>query len=204
MHCVTWMESTKELISAKNSRVKFIVSDNPVTLYNPRYHPGNEWCEYAYGNGIPIFHKGTTTIFPVNMNYCLVLSNTEYVRYPKIRSALEIRTNPRLYDSVLARTNDIDRGKMLTDEDVLKINYLLKLNADRYVAASEEDWLFPEKYVSPGWISLNEFVLPESSGGRGEVFVFGKGGVLQYTEDEFGRRPSTAEEWKEKQKRPEE
>ena len=198
MHCVTWLESSKELVSAENANVKFIVSDNPVILYNPRYHPSKGWYQHGNSRGIPIFHKGTRTIFPIDLNHCLILYNIEYTQNPSLTISLEDRANPRFYDEIIFRFDDIDRKKLLTDEEVLKINYLLKNNSDRYVAASRREWLFPENHVNPSWLSYNKFLLPKYPKFTGELFVWGEDGELQYTQDSFGRKPVNLAEWSKK------
>lgn len=43
---------------------------------------------------------------------------------------------------------DIQSGRILTDEEVLEINYIIKRRAYRYVAAAEEEWLYPERHIS--------------------------------------------------------
>lgn len=200
IHCTTWLETAKDLVSAEKSEIKFIVSDNPITLYNPKYHPHKGWHEQGHGMDIPIFHKGTRTIFPIDINHCLILTNPEYTQNPSVRIATENRTNPRLYDEIVYRTDDIDRKKFLTKEEVLAVNYLLKLNAERYIASSEKEWLFPEKYVKPSWISFNKLLLPKYPKFKGDLFTFGKDGKMSYTQDSFGRKPASASEWAEKEK----
>tara|TARA_R110002124_G_scaffold226942_1_gene392092 strand:- start:180 stop:731 length:552 start_codon:yes stop_codon:yes gene_type:complete len=39
---------------------------------------------------------------------------------------------------------DVQTGRMLTEEEVLEINYIIKRRAHRYIAAAEQDWLYPE------------------------------------------------------------
>lgn len=197
-HCTTWIETAKEIVSAEKSQVKFIVSDNPITLYNPKYHPNKGWHQYEYSDSIPIFHKGTRTLFPIDMNHCLILYNPEYTQNPSVIVSTENRTNARLFDSVIGKIDDIERRRFLTDEEVLRINYLLKNNAEKYIAAAEEEWLFPERYINPSWLSYNKFLLPKYPKYPGEIFMFDKDGKLSYTQDGFGRKPGNMAEWAEK------
>ncbi|HLM84250.1 MAG TPA: DUF4238 domain-containing protein [Candidatus Bathyarchaeia archaeon] len=199
-HCVTWIESAKEIVSAEKSETKFIVSDNPVALYNPKYHPNRDWHQYERADGIPIFHKGTRTLFPIDMNHCLILYNPEYTQNPTLKIALENRTNSRLYDNIIHRTDDINKTKLLSEKEVLQINLLLKNNAERYISASREEWLYPERIVNPSWISFNKLLLPKYPRFPGEMYTFGKDGKLSYTQDGFGRKPSNLAEWEEKAK----
>lgn len=46
MHCTLWTEGVREIISAENSEVKFLVSDHPVTVYNYAAPPESEMWEY--------------------------------------------------------------------------------------------------------------------------------------------------------------
>jgi hypothetical protein len=78
---------------------------------------------------------------------------------------------------------------------VQRINYILKRRATRYVAAVEEEWLYPERCVySTDWKSLEDdwFLLPNlwkipfttgifGSSMRGRVWGF----------DEYGRQPGS-------------
>ena len=34
MHCTMWAEGVREIVSARDSDVKFILTDHPVTIYN--------------------------------------------------------------------------------------------------------------------------------------------------------------------------
>ena len=34
MHCTIWSEGVREIVSAEDADVKFIISDHPVTIYN--------------------------------------------------------------------------------------------------------------------------------------------------------------------------
>jgi hypothetical protein len=42
---------------------------------------------------------------------------------------------------------DTQFGRELEEDEVLRINYILKRRATRYIAAAEEEWLYPEKRV---------------------------------------------------------
>ena len=46
MHCTMWAEGVREVISAEDSEVKFIVSDHPVTIYNSAFPPESPACTY--------------------------------------------------------------------------------------------------------------------------------------------------------------
>ena len=40
MHCTIWTEGVREIVSAEDADVKFIISDHPVTIYNHAVPPG--------------------------------------------------------------------------------------------------------------------------------------------------------------------
>jgi hypothetical protein len=46
MHCTMWLEAVREVVSAEDSDVKFIITDHPVTMYNPRCPPDSAQCRY--------------------------------------------------------------------------------------------------------------------------------------------------------------
>src|SRR6185437_4519460 len=46
MHATMWTEGVWEIVHARQSPTKFIVSDEPVTFYNPRAFPGAKDCAY--------------------------------------------------------------------------------------------------------------------------------------------------------------
>lgn len=58
---------------------------------------------------------------------------------------------------------EIQFGRELAEDEVLRINYILKRRATRYVAASQREWLFPEARVpTTDWRALDDdlFLLP--------------------------------------------
>jgi hypothetical protein len=44
MHCTIWAEGVREIISAEDAEVKFIISDHPVTIYNHAMPPDAPLC----------------------------------------------------------------------------------------------------------------------------------------------------------------
>ena len=73
MHCTIWSEGVREVVLANNSAVKFILTDHPVTVYNYAFPPESEQC--AYPNDPSISLTGTQTLFPLDMDHCLILTN---------------------------------------------------------------------------------------------------------------------------------
>ncbi|HBR8901439.1 TPA: DUF4238 domain-containing protein, partial [Klebsiella pneumoniae] len=91
MHCTLWAEGVRELVSASESETKFILSDHPVTVYNYACPPDSELC--VYPNDPDITLKGSQTIFPLDKNRCLILTNLEYAQDPKNINPIQQRTN---------------------------------------------------------------------------------------------------------------
>jgi len=202
MHCTMWAEASMEIVSANNSDVKFIVSDSPVTLYNSVFYPGNPKCQFP--DDPEIYLKGTRTIFPLDMNHCAVLTNIEYARSPGKFKADKPRTNPRYFDDTIINYADIIRERELNEQQVLGINYILKRRASKYIAAANKAWLFPEQHLKKtDWRSLDKIFISNSTkllGTSGEIFVGGQDGKLIATQDEFGRKPKSTQEWQAKEK----
>jgi hypothetical protein len=58
----------------------------------------------------------------------------------------------------------IQTGRMLTEDEVLQINLIVKRRAHGYVAAAEREWLRPERHVSTDhWKKLDTgyLLMPE-------------------------------------------
>ena len=54
MHCTIWTEGVREIVSAEDANVKFLVSDHPITIYNYAATPEAQAC--AYPNDPTIAH----------------------------------------------------------------------------------------------------------------------------------------------------
>ena len=93
MHCTIWTEGVREIISAEDADVKFIISDHPVTIYNHAAPPDARTC--AYPHDPPIALKASQTIFPLIRDCCLILTNLEYARDPST-NPLDKRTFARI------------------------------------------------------------------------------------------------------------
>jgi hypothetical protein len=202
MHCTMWAEASMEIVSANNSDTKFIVSDTPVTFYNSVFYPANAKC--VFPSDPEIYLKGTRTIFPLDMNHCAILTNVEYARSPGKLKAPKPRTNPRYFDETIINYSDIIRERELSEQQALSINYILKQRATKYIAAAKKDWLFPENHLKKtDWRSLDSVFVSNSTklfGTNRETFIGGKDGKLIATQDEFGRKPKSKEEWLDKEK----
>ncbi|WP_415898033.1 DUF4238 domain-containing protein [Neptuniibacter sp. QD57_21] len=187
IHCTLWAEGVRELVSAEDSDIKFLLSDHPVTIYNYACPPDTELC--VYPNDPDIALKGSQTIFPLDKNRCLILTNLEYAKDPNCTNPLEQRTNAtRIRQSMVNTINFIAKRKLKQD-DVTKINHIIKSRSKDAIAAGKESWLYPEERLTCEWSELRHVLLPPSE----ELYKFGgemyagyEDGSTYY-QDEFGR-----------------
>lgn len=187
MHCTMWYESVREIVSAEQSVTKFIVSDHPVAVYNAKCPPGSDACQYPNDPSIEL--TGTQTIFALDANHCLILTNLEYASDPDGVSLTATRANARYFGQTLVRTDAFIRNRSLTTDQVTSINRVIKAGARRYVAACDEKWLHPESTSSGSWENIGKILLPPTNElyrFGGEVYVGYKDGTARY-QDAFGR-----------------
>ena len=187
MHCTMWAEGVREIVSAEDAGIKFLISDHPVTVFNHAAPPDHARC--AYPNDPPIAWKASQTIYPLDRNFCMILTNLEYAKQPDLADPCSKRTNARNFRQSLIRTDAFIHGRKLTDGQVCEINHILKTRANRYVAAGREEWLYPEKQVTGDWASLRATLLPPNDElwrFGGETYIGYKDGSTAY-QDEFGR-----------------
>lgn len=185
LNCTVWTQGVREIVSAEDADVKFIVTDHPVTIYNYAVPPGAPLTTYPNDPGIAL--KASQTIFPLSRDFCLILTNLEYAENPN-GPPLEKRTFARNYRNSLVRPDNIIRSRKLNGLEVAQINHVLKSRARRYLAAGREEWLYPEALVTASWESLRETLLPKDElwRFRGEIYVKYKDGQVRY-QDAFGR-----------------
>jgi hypothetical protein len=187
MHCTMWAEGVREIVSAKTSDVKFLVTDHPVTLYNAASPPGSPSCKYP---GDPSLEwMGTITLYPLNADTCLILTHLEYAKDPNTTTLTQSRTNARYRGESLVRFDTFVRGRELSREDVIAINHLLKCRARRYIAASKVEWLYPERSYAGTWGDVAGILLPKEDElyrFGGEIYVKYEDGSVRY-QDQFGR-----------------
>ena len=167
MHCTIWTQGVREIVSAEASSTKFIVTDHPVTIYNPACPPHRADCSYPLDPSIAL--KGSRTIFPLDKNRCLILSNYEYVRDPGRQDPADKRSHARFGTSTVVRTDALTRSRSLADHEVQRINVVLKSRARRYIAAAEREWLLPEEHVTEEWATIDSVLLPPAE----ELYRFG-------------------------------
>lgn len=190
MYCAIWTECVWHIAAATNSETKFIISDHPVTVYNSGCFPTSLYCR---GHNDPdIRMTGTHTIFPLNLNKVLILTNLSWVRDP-YGDPRKPRPNAEMFRSAIMKWTDIQTGRMLSEEEVNEINFIIKSRAYRYVAAAEKEWLYPEgKFPRGRWDQLGDGYLlfpdPRSMSYGGEI-IMGWDDGRSVAWDEYGRRP---------------
>ena len=190
-HTTMWTEGVWEIVRARQSPTKFLLTDEPVTLFNRRLFPS----ESVYPGGVELDKVGTRTIFPLGLDSCLIISHTQLARNPRA-SPTSARENARSYSTTLRYLLDTQFGRELEEDEVIRINFILKTRATRYVAAVEEEWLFPEERASTtDWAKLDDdwFLFPNLYKIRfstGIVAGFKDGS--KFASDEYGRSPRHA------------
>ncbi|MFQ3192312.1 MAG: hypothetical protein ACI936_003464 [Paraglaciecola sp.] len=187
LNCTLWTEGVREIVSANDSSVKFIITDHPVTIYNHALEPESNECRYPNDPSIAL--KGSQTIYPLDQNHCLILTNLEYAQDPENENPLENRVNPARIRQTLAKTDSMIKTRNLSEEDVLKINLILKKRAKQFIAAGKEEWLYPENHMKENWADLKDVLLPpknQISEFTGEIIVGYADGTSHY-QDAFGR-----------------
>jgi len=190
LHCAIWTESVWSIADASNSTTKFILSDHPVTVYNREIFPESA---YAKEFGDPDFRmNGTHTFFPLSAEKILILTNLSWARNP-YGNAKALRPNSRPFRNTIFNFTSIYSGRKLEKVEVNQINFITKSRAKRYIAASNEEWLYPERHIpSDHWRKLDDLYLfmpdPRDLHLGGQVIIgYGDGRADSY--DEYGRRP---------------
>jgi hypothetical protein len=186
MHCTIWSEAVREIVSAEDADIKFILSDHPITIYN--YAATSDARACLYPNDPSIALKASQTLFPLNRNFCLILTNLEYANDPST-GPLDKRTFARNYRQSMVRTDAFIRTRKLSNDEVARINYIIKSRARRYIAAGRKEWLYPEKSIPNSWKEIRDTLLPPKGGlwrFGGEVFAQYEDGRVHY-QDQFGR-----------------
>jgi hypothetical protein len=186
-----WAECIWQIADASKSPTKFIISDHPVVVYNRECFPASKHCK-GY-NDPDIRNAASHTYFPLSADKILILTNLSWVRNP-YQNPLRMRPNPKYFRNTIFKAQNIQIERMLTEEEVLEINYITKLRAHRYISASSEAWLYPERHLdSTHWRKMGDGYLfmpdPRHVHGGGDVFIgYGKGRSDAF--GAYGHKPS--------------
>lgn len=154
LYGAVWAECVWQIVDASLSSTKFIVSDHPVTVFNRSCAPGNPlYCRGA--NDPDIRLHGTHTIFPLSPDRLLIFTNRSWACNP-YRPPTQARANPNFFRDAMFNFLDIHRGRKLSEAEVLVVNRIIKLRAYRFIAAGEEEWLYPERRTHMTWREVGE------------------------------------------------
>lgn len=201
MYSAMWSECIWQIADADKSETKFIISDNPVTVYNKEIGTHNRTWDREKSDPDPALF-GSHVIFPLSMNKLLILTHPGWAKNP-FRNGMVRRPNLNPSRPTVFNYTQIQVDRHMNEEEVRQVNFILKNKAQRFIAAYKEDWLYPERYVKPqDWNKFGDGILflpdPRSLHLGGEVFVGFKDGT-SYAQDEYGRPPSrnapTRTEW---------
>jgi Protein of unknown function (DUF4238) len=183
-----WMEGVWEIVRARQSNLKFIISGDPVTFFNRRVIPGGK----PYPDGADIAEVGSRTIFPLSMDACLIITHLQLARNAW-NNPTERRENARTFDHTITKLTDIQFGRELEESEVLRINHVLKRSASKFIASADEEALYPERHLDKHWTNLDDdwFLLPNlcKVGFRAGIYVGHKDGSA-WGMDEYGRTPA--------------
>lgn len=190
IYCAIWTECVWQIADATDSPTKFIISDHPVTVYNRECFPMSQWCRNH--NDPDIRCHATYTYFPLSLDRVLILTNLSWVRNP-YQSALAFRPNPEFFRHTIFNFLAIQTDRMLSEQEVLEINWVTKQRAYRYVAAAEKEWLYPERQLkNPHWRKLGNGYLfmpdPRHIHMGGEIMIGYEGGRSDAF-SEYGHKP---------------
>lgn len=186
LNVTTWTTGVREIVSAEQAGAKFILSDHPVTVYNHAIPPSDARNRYPEDPSSAL--KGSQTLFPLGPDHLLILTNLEYAKTPETCPNAK-RTFARNYQSTMVSTIEFIKDRYLTDEQVAEVNFVIKARADRYVAGSSREDIFPEKVVSKSWADLRTTFLPPADKlyrYGGEMYARFESGDVYY-QDKFGR-----------------
>jgi hypothetical protein len=189
MYGAIWAECVWQIADVSDPPTKLIVSDHPVTVYNHACAPGHPSCKGA--NDPDIRLQATHTLFPLSSERLLILTNRSWACNPR-RPPVEPRANPDLFRGAMFNFLEIQTRRQLSEQDVLRINCIIKRRSHRYIAAAREEWLYPERHVKFNWHAVgSEHLLmpdPRSLQPGAEMVMSYKGGRTEAM-DTFGRRP---------------
>ena len=163
------------------------MTDHPVTVYNSAFPPTSPACQYPEDPSIGL--NGTQTVFALDANHCLILTNLEFGQDPINVDRQAPRQNERYFGQTLTRTDTMIRTRMLTSEEGISVNALLKMRSRQYIAGYEEAWLFPERIGLVDWEEIGRILLPPTDKlGQfgGETFVEYRDGSTRF-QDAYGR-----------------
>jgi hypothetical protein len=169
-----------------------------VTFFNRHVFPGDP--KIPPGHDPALHWQGAQTLFPFDRERLYILTHMEYAAKPGPRKARRPRTNTRCFDpgNPMVRYDECIRSRTLTEHQVLEVNYILKVRADRYIAGRSEDDLFPERHLkTTTWSKLGECLMPKDRWTihpEAQTTIQYEDGSFAF-QDAFGRRPKSQAEY---------
>src|SRR5229473_4778806 len=118
LHTTMWPQGVWEVVRARESPTKFIVTDEPVTFFNSKVFPESKVGKYPGDVGLD--KVGTRTLFPLGIDSCLLITHVQLVRNPW-SDPLAGRVNARAYQQTMMSLLDIQFGRELTEDEVLRV-----------------------------------------------------------------------------------
>jgi hypothetical protein len=190
-YSAVWSEGIWQIADANESDTKFIISDNPITVYNKEIGTHNRTWDRDKSDPDPNL-MGSHTIFPLSMNKVLILTHPGWAKNP-FQNGMVRRPNINPYRPTVFNYTQIQVDRHLSEDEVRQFNFILKNKAQRYIAAYKKEWLYPERHVNPnGWKDFGDGLLmlpdPRSLNVGGNVFV-GFNDGSSYAQDQWGRPP---------------
>jgi hypothetical protein len=191
MFSALWTECVWQIADASQSETKFLISDHPVTIYNKEIGTHNRSWKREWSDP-EIQLNGTHTIFPLTLNKVLILTNLSWARNP-YQSGQKTRPNANPNRGAIFNYTEIQVDRILSEEEVRQINFIIKSRAHKYIAAGKQEWLYPEQYVDPKeWSVFGDGILlmpdPRSLNLGGQIIIgYPDGSSL--VRDEYGRQP---------------
>ena len=194
MYFAIWSECIWLIADASQSATKFIVSDHPITVYNRGCGPSSDWCRADKDPGLVL--AATQTIFSLSLEKVLLLTNLTWVRNP-YQNPVGRRPNPKLTREGVWNALDVQTERHLAEREVLELNFIIRSRARRYIAAAEEEWLYPERRVPKSdWSRFGEgyLLMPDPRGVHmGGTRYMGDNHGRTFAFDEYGRLPGEAD-----------
>ena len=194
MYSAVWSECIWQIADADNSDTKFIISDNPVTIYNKEIGTHNRTWHREKSDPDPTL-MGSHMVFALSMNKVLILTHPGWAKNP-FQDGMLRRPNTNPVRPTVFNYTEIQINRHLSDTEVKQINFILKNKAQRYIAAYKEEWLYPENDINASdWKTFGDGILflpdPRSLNLGGEMFIGFDDGT-SYAQDQYGRPPSNA------------
>lgn len=179
-----WAECVHEVVSAQDSEVKFLLTDHPVTTFNAGF-PLDASLRNS-SNEAQITWNGTQTLFALDANNLLILTHVPYAKDPDNVERTAKRVNARHFGHTMLRTDALIRGRRIDTNAVIAVNAWLKSRAHQYIAAGEQDWLYPERSAQVDTAALARLLLPPKQ----ELWRHGGETYIGYDDGSFGYRDS--------------